>query len=72
LGERLFAGELVQIYHVTEEDVQESWRTFRRFSDKGWSFTDCTSRVIMAKLGITHAFAFDDDFRQFGTVIVVP
>jgi predicted nucleic acid-binding protein len=72
LGERLFSARLTSIYYLTQEDVEESWRTFRRFSDKEWSFTDCTSKVVMEKLGITHAFAFDQDFRQFGTVTVVP
>lgn len=40
--------------------------------DKQWSFTDCTSRVVMERLGIQKVFAFDDHFRQFGTVTVVP
>jgi predicted nucleic acid-binding protein len=45
---------------------------FRRFADKDWSFTDCTSCVVMQKLGITTACSFDHHFRQFGTVSVVP
>ena len=44
----------------------------RRFRDKNWSFTDCTSRMVMEKLAIGTAFAFDQHFRQFGTVSVVP
>jgi uncharacterized protein len=48
------------------------WSVFKTFSDKGWSFTDCTSRVLMERLGIAQAFAFDEHFRQFGTVTVVP
>jgi predicted nucleic acid-binding protein len=28
--------------------------------------------VIIERLGITHAFAFDGHFEQFGTVIRVP
>ena len=44
----------------------------RQYQDKGWSFTDCVSRVIMQRLDIRTAFAFDDHFRQFGTVTVVP
>jgi predicted nucleic acid-binding protein len=43
-----------------------------RYTDKGWSFTDCTSFVVMQRLGIRRAFSFDDHFRQFGTVTVVP
>ena len=49
-----------------------AWQVFRRFSDKEWSFTDCTSKVVMDRLGITTAFTFDHHFRQFGAVTLVP
>ena len=45
---------------------------YTRFADKDWSFTDCTSKVVMEDLGITTAFSFDQHFRQFGTIAVVP
>ena len=72
LGADLFSGRWVDVHYLTREDVQEAWQVFRRFADKEWSFTDCTSKVVMEKLGITHAFAFDQHFRQFGSVTVVP
>lgn len=71
-GRAIFAGNLSRLYYLGEEDIWEAWRVFDHFSDKAWSFTDCTSRVVMARLGITAAFAFDNHFRQFGTVNVVP
>jgi predicted nucleic acid-binding protein len=60
------------IIRVTDADIQEATDVFFRFADKKWSFTDCTSHVLMQRLGIKRAFAFDDHFRQFGTVAVVP
>lgn len=72
LGASLLVGEIAQIAWVTPDDVQQAWQTFQRYQDKSWSFTDCVSRVVMERLGLQTAFAFDDDFRQFGTVIVVP
>jgi predicted nucleic acid-binding protein len=72
LGASLLAGEIAQIAWVTPDDVQQAWQTFQRYQDKGWSFTGCVSRVVMERLGLRTAFAFDDDFRQFGTVIIVP
>jgi hypothetical protein len=72
LGETLLAGQLADIILITEDDIQSAWRTFRDFHDKAWSFTDCTSKVVMERLGITTAFAFDQHFCQFGTVLVVP
>ena len=61
-----------EIVRVTSEDFVEATGIFFRFADKEWSFTDCTSRVVMERLGIKQAFAFDDHFRQFGTVAVLP
>jgi predicted nucleic acid-binding protein len=62
----------LDIVRVTRADVRKATAIFFRFSDKEWSFTDCTSRVVMERLGIQRAFAFDDHFRQFGTVTVLP
>jgi len=39
---------------------------FERHADKRWSFTDCTSFVVMRDLGITDAFTFDRNFGEAG------
>ena len=72
LGEQFFSGTLAEVYFLAEEDVRQAWKVFRDYSDKQWSFTDCSSKVVMEKLGITQAFAFDQHFHQFGSVTVVP
>ena len=72
VGESLLAEDIARLEWVTRADVQAAWQVFYRFRDKAWSFTDCVSRVVIERLAIQTAFAFDDDFRQFGTVVVVP
>jgi predicted nucleic acid-binding protein len=75
LGALLFGGtfdSLIELHYLSEEEVLGAWQVFRTYSDKHWSFTDCTSKVVIEELGITHAFAFDQHFRQFGRVVVVP
>ena len=72
LGELFFSGELAEIYYLKEEDVRQAWEVFRDYADKGWSFTDCTSKSIIEKHNLTSAFAFDHHFRQFGTVTIIP
>jgi uncharacterized protein len=72
LGEQFFSGALAKVYVLTEDDIRNTWEVFRKFSDKDWSFTDCSSRVVMEKLGITRAFCFDHHFVQFGSIVVVP
>jgi predicted nucleic acid-binding protein len=72
LGDLLFAGQVATVHYLSEEDILAAWEVFRTYSDKEWRFTDCTSRVVIEKLGLAYAFAFDQHFHQFGTVTVVP
>jgi uncharacterized protein len=72
LGVPLLKGDLCDLEWVTEADVRSAWQVFSAYRDKQWSFTDCVSRAVMERLAITTAFAFDEHFRQFGTVAVVP
>ncbi len=72
MGEQFFRGTLATVYYLTEADILLSWQIFRQFSDKEWSFTDCTSKVFIDKLHLQQAFAFDHHFHQCGSVEVVP
>lgn len=72
LGELLFSGRLATLHYLTEEQILAAWQVYRNYNDKEWSFTDCTSKVIIEELGLTYAFAFDQHFKQFGTVVIVP
>lgn len=71
-AEQFFLGELAMLHFLGEDDVRAAAVIFDRYSDKGWSFTDCTSKWVMEKYGITTAFAFDRHFHQFGGITVVP
>jgi predicted nucleic acid-binding protein len=71
-GDTLLHKEVTRIERVSEEDFVRAWEVFQQYKDKEWSFTDCTSKVVIERLSITHAFAFDMHFEQFGTVIRVP
>lgn len=56
-----------EIIHVTLERFTEAQAVFRRYNrDKTWSFTDCTSYVVMKELKIKKAFSFDEHFKQMG------
>ena len=72
VGPSLFNGDVCDLKWVTQADVKNAWQVFSTYRDKGWSFTDCISRVVMERLRITTAVAFDEHFNQFGTVTVVP
>jgi predicted nucleic acid-binding protein len=72
VGNTLLSGVACQLEFVQPADIHATWTIFATYRDKGWSFTDCTSRVVMERLNIQTAAAFDDHFRQFGTIAVVP
>ena len=56
----------VQVIHITEELWHESLKLFNRYDDKDFSFTDCTSFVIMRRENLRDAFTFDHHFEQMG------
>lgn len=41
-----------------------------RYADKTFSYADALSFILIERLGITTAFAFDDDFRQYGLDVI--
>ncbi|MFQ5865694.1 MAG: type II toxin-antitoxin system VapC family toxin [bacterium] len=58
-GERIRSARTVQIIHITEDIEEEAWKLFKQYSDKGFSFTDCTSFVVMRNLNLSEAFTND-------------
>jgi hypothetical protein len=71
-GDLLWTQQVADLEQVAPADPAEAWDVFRPYQDQEWSFTDCTSKVVIGRLGITEAFAFDHHFEQFGTVTRVP
>ena len=71
-GVALLDRQVTRLERIGETDFHGAWQVFQQYSDKGWSFTDCTSKVVMQRLSVTHAFAFDSHFEEFGTIIRIP
>jgi uncharacterized protein len=59
-----------RVVRITEADEQAALELIERYRDKDFSMTDATSFVVMARLGITTALSFDDDFRQYGWTLL--
>lgn len=72
IGDNLLAGAICSRVYVEQKDLWRAWTMFSSYRDKEWSFTDCVSRAVIERLGIATAASFDDHFRQFGNVVVVP
>lgn len=54
------------IIWITKKVEENSWNYFKKYQDKEYSFTDCSSFVIMNLLGIKKAFSYDNHFSQAG------
>lgn len=45
---------------------------FRKHADHGYSFTDCTSFIVMRELGLAEALTTDRHFREAGFKPLLP
>lgn len=72
LGSVLMNPRDVRLVDVTPADLRRAWREFTTQPEppppkkKPLSLTDCTSFVVMRRLGIAHALAFDTHFVEAG------
>jgi len=63
-GEDLLLSKYFTFYKVADAHFREAWNMFKKYKDKDWSFTDCTSFVVMNDLGIKFHLSFDAHFDQ--------
>jgi uncharacterized protein len=71
-GWKIFSGDLCDLQFLVPEQTRRAWAVFQTKHQLGWSFTDCTSKVLIDELGIRTAASLDQHFRQFGNITVVP
>jgi uncharacterized protein len=71
-GKSLLNPIVTRIHFVTQHQFHRAWILFQQRASAGWSFTDCTSKIVIDDLSIQTAAALDDHFRQFGNLTVVP
>ena len=65
-GEAVQESRNVDLVHVSAAIWDQAWQMFRRYDDKMWAFTDCTSFTVMQQRGLYRAFSFDRHFEQAG------
>jgi len=68
--DRLYAGT-THIIRVTEPDEQRARDLLHQHSDKDYSLVDALSFVVMQRLHIRSAWAYDHHFSQFGFSLAV-
>ena len=70
-GKALLEEKRLKMVNIDEKLQKEAWEVFKKYNkDKNWSFTDCTSFVVMKGLGIEEVFTFDKNFKEMGFAIL--
>lgn len=64
-------GGFCKVQRVTEDDEDRAITLLRAHADKVYSFFDALSFVVMERLGVQDAIAFDQDFRSYGRFTVL-
>lgn len=67
-GHALRGGRQAELIRVDPEDEEQAWGIFQSMS--GFSFTDCTSFVLMRRHRIDTVLGLDRDFRKQGFLLV--
>jgi len=65
-------SESIDFEMLTSERFLTSKQYFRKHADHGYSFTDCTSFVVMDELEVSAALTTDRHFKQAGYEVLLP
>ncbi len=63
--ENLKKSGIFEIMNITALLESTAFLIFKQYSDKDFSFTDCTSVAAMKSLKLNKVFAFDKHFDQY-------
>jgi predicted nucleic acid-binding protein len=58
------------VVSLTPELFERAFDLYRSHTDKQWGLIDCVSFVVMRRMGIRAALAFDKHFAQAGFVLL--
>jgi predicted nucleic acid-binding protein len=70
VGEILLDPTVVDLLRLTPDDEHRAWALFLARPDKTYSYTDCTSFVLMRRLRLQQAIALDADFQREGFLLL--
>jgi len=68
VGKFILESSIIEFIWLSTSVKMKAWEYFKRHSDKSYSFTDCTSFVLMGEKKISNYFAFDSHFSKAGFV----
>ncbi len=72
LGNRIMASTRFPILYLTAEDRRITWEIFSRYTDKDWSYVDCSILAAARRLQVSQVITFDRHFDQMAELMRVP
>jgi uncharacterized protein len=72
LGEQIQKSDQFRLVYLTDEERQAIWNLFSRYSDKDWSYADCSLLALAQRVQITAVFSFDRHISQMAQLTRVP
>ena len=69
-GRAFFHEGIAHLCFLSSDQIHRAWMLFQQRAGTGWSFTDCTSKIVIDELAIRTAAALDTHFQQFGVVVL--
>ena len=72
LLERIEASESIDFEEIDSSRFTSAKTYFRKHSDHGYSFTDCTSFTLMRELHLRAALTTDRHFAEAGFEVLLP
>ena len=72
LLDRMERSDSIDLQMLTSERFAASKQYFRKHSDHGYSFTDCTSFALMDELNIGTVLTTDRHFKEAGFEVLLP
>ena len=70
VGRALFEVGVTRIHYLAPNQIRRAWILFNQRASSGWSFTDCTSKIVIDELKIRTVVTLDVHFREFGVAVV--
>lgn len=67
-ADKFFQNKSLQLIWIDPPMFHEAEKMMKENGTKKWSFTDCTSFVVMRQLRVEKAFAFGRNFAEAGFV----
>jgi hypothetical protein len=69
VARQFFDESLARLHFLSRGEIERASIWFQERAAVGWSFTDCTSKVLIDEFDIRTAAALNRHFQQFGVTI---